>query len=137
MVKSYRTVFCSRCGLSAPRGGTADITKWNWRSSASGTVPMPSTSMRCRPCPCCGQLRLDPYTIQHEGLTLKMCPFCGGRPHISFSANKSYLRFRIECTECHAGGQYCDADFEPNPEPILKLAELWNRRTSDSEEVSE
>ncbi len=131
-------VFCPRCGLTAPRSRTyaPEIPLWNSRSPASGLVPMPSTSMRSKPCPCCGKLRTDPYVIRHEGLALRLCPFCGGKPFISVSCYNTYVTFRIECWKCHAGGRYTSGGYEADPEPILKLAELWNRRTSDPGEDS-
>lgn len=140
VVRKFRgvPVYCTRCSLSGPWSGDgSDVARWNRRSSASGSVSVPSTSMSSRPCPCCGQLRRDPYTIRHEGLSLRKCPFCGGRPHVSVSVRDTYVTFRIECRDCHAGGRYVNTGFEDDPEPILKIAELWNRRTSDSGEASE
>lgn len=133
-------LFCPVCRLYGPGGARSELKdRWNRRSTSTESEPAPSTSIARRPCPCCGQLRDDPYIIRHDGLTVRACPFCGGRSRITTRVDLNGPSFHIECTKCEARGRIAHAhnDFEPNPELVRNLADEWNWRYVENREVPE
>lgn len=131
-------VYCPYCMLHGPQGSKNRIGLWNQRSPSSESVSIDSTHLTKSPCPLCGHLTDSSRKIRHEGLTVRTCPFCGGKPQIEVLYRPKGVSFRIECKQCHARGRVAyTKDSDPNPELIRNLADEWNWRISEIQGASE
>lgn len=75
--------------------------------------------------------------VQHDGLLVKPCPFCGKGARPVATKTDWGLAFRVECSGCHSHGRNIGKGCGSNLNRIKYAVSLWNTRASVSEEAGQ
>ncbi len=106
---------------------------WNKRASDPGegcVVPSTEIPARMRECD-------DDRIVQHDGLLVKPCPFCGKEARPVATKTDFGLAFRVECTACHSHGRAVGKGCGSNLARVKYAVSLWNTRASNIEEAGQ
>ena len=146
--RAYEAVGCTHCNSQGPkfpdkRHERNDPEKaceaWDRRvPDSKETRPAPSTDVPPILCSCCKQVVKEGYVFQHEGLNLRLCPFCGSAARtVARETGSGNLVCFIECGNCNAHTRQMKGAPEEGPVMMRKIARVWNTRESDYEEAGQ